>query len=104
MKTTLKFSQIFLTLSFWAVIATFVLYVPDACAVNTSAEMGASVKNLNDLLGGHIMNAIMGVGIAASVVVALMKSSLIPLGVGISAGVLYGFAKTWIDAVFTLCV
>jgi ABC-type dipeptide/oligopeptide/nickel transport system permease subunit len=33
-----------------------------------------------------------------------MKSSLIPLVIGIGSGVLYGFAKTWIDTVFALCV
>lgn len=93
-----------LTLSLLTIAATFVLSIPEAYAVNAQNEMGASVTHLNTLLGGHIMNAIMGIGIAASVVIALMKSSLIPLGVGIGAGILYGFAKTWIDAVFTLCV
>ena len=93
-----------LTLSLLTIGAAFVLSAPEAYAVNAQTEMGASVTRLNTLLGGHIMNAIMGVGIAASVVIALMKSSLIPLGVGIGAGILYGFAKTWVDAVFALCV
>lgn len=93
-----------LTLSLLTIGAAFVLSTPEAYAVNAQTEMGASVTRLNTLLGGHIMNAIMGVGIAASVVIALMKSSLIPLGVGIGAGILYGFAKTWVDAVFALCV
>ncbi|OJW46255.1 MAG: hypothetical protein BGO67_08540 [Alphaproteobacteria bacterium 41-28] len=93
-----------LSLSILAGAISLMLSAPEAYAVNSSTEMGASVTRLNNLLGGHIMNAIMGVGIAGSVVIALMKSSLIPLGVGIGAGILYGFAKTWIDAVFTLCV
>ena len=93
-----------LALSFFVVLAAFSLCPPDAYAVNAQGELGASVGRVNTLLGGNIMNVIMGMGIAASVVIALMKSSLIPLGIGISSGVLYGFAKTWIDAVFALCV
>jgi hypothetical protein len=93
-----------LALSFLAAIAAFTLCPPDAYAVNAQGELGASVGRVNTLLGGNIMNVIMGMGIAASVVIALMKSSLIPLGIGIATGILYGFAKTWIDAVFVLCV
>ncbi|MBP9776865.1 MAG: hypothetical protein KBD36_03370 [Alphaproteobacteria bacterium] len=93
-----------LALSFFAAIAAFSLCQPDAYAVNAQGELGASVGRVNTLLGGNIMNVIMGMGIAASVVIALMKSSLIPLGIGIATGILYGFAKTWIDAVFVLCV
>lgn len=93
-----------LTLSFFAAIAAFTLCPPDVYAVNAQGELGASVGRVNTLLGGNIMNVIMGIGIAASVILALMKSSLIPLGIGIATGILYGFAKTWIDAVFVLCV
>ncbi len=93
-----------LALSFCAVLAVFTFYSSAAYAVNANGELGASVGRINTLLGGNIMNVIMGIGIAASVIIALMKSSLIPLGIGIAAGILYGFAKTWIDAVFVLCV
>lgn len=85
-------------------IAALSFCASGANAVNAQGELGASVGRVNALLGGNIMNVIMGMGIAASVVVALMKSSLIPLGIGISTGILYGFAKTWIDTVFVLCV
>ena len=93
-----------LALSFFADIAVFTLCPSEAYAVNAQGELGASVGRVNTLLGGNIMNVIMGIGIAASVILALMKSSLIPLGIGIATGILYGFAKTWIDAVFVLCV
>lgn len=93
-----------LALSFFAALAAFSLCPSDVYAVNANGELGASVGRVNTLLGGNIMNVIMGIGIAASVILALMKSSLIPLGIGIAAGILYGFAKTWIDAVFVLCV
>ena len=93
-----------LALSFVAVLAAFTFCPSEAYAVNAQGELGASVGRVNTLLGGNIMNVIMGIGIAASVILALMKSSLIPLGIGIATGILYGFAKTWIDAVFVLCV
>lgn len=93
-----------LALFFCAALVAVTVCPSAAYAVNAQGELGASVGRVNALLGGNIMNVIMGMGIAASVVIALMKSSLIPLGIGIATGILYGFAKTWIDAVFVLCV
>jgi hypothetical protein len=80
-----------LALSFFAAIAAFSLCQPDAYAVNAQGELGASVGRVNTLLGGNIMNVIMGMGIAASVVIALMKSTLFLLALGLRV---YGFAKT----------
>ncbi len=93
-----------LVLSFLLVTTAFLLCSPESYAVNAAGEMGASVTRVNTLLGGNVMNAIMGIGIVASVVISFMKSSLIPLGIGMGTGVLYGFAKTWINTVFAVCV
>src|SRR5579872_4728496 len=82
----------------------FLLLPSDAFALNAANEMGPSVQRLANLLHGNLMHAIMVTGIAASAAMSFFKGSFIPVGVGIGTGVLYGFAHTWIDATFAMCV
>lgn len=77
---------------------------PEVLAVDADGEMGASTKRIDALLNKNIMHTVMGAGIASSVIYSFYKSSFVPVGVGVGAGVLYGFARTWIDAVFAICI
>ena len=77
---------------------------PDLLALNAGQEMGQSVQRLATLLHGNVMHAIMVTGVAASAAMSFFKSSFVPVGVGVGTGVLYGFAHTWIDTAFTMCV
>jgi hypothetical protein len=82
----------------------FILSSPDVLAVDADGEMGASTKRIDTLLNKNIMHTVMGAGIASSVIYSFYKSSFVPVGVGVGAGVLYGFSRTWIDAVFAVCI
>lgn len=82
----------------------YALSPSEAFALNAGQEMGASAQRLHNLINGNVMHVIMVVGIAASVAMSFYKSSFVPVAVGVGAGVLYGFAQTWIDATFAICV
>jgi type IV secretory pathway VirB2 component (pilin) len=90
--------------TFLLCIGITVVFSSDAFALNAGQEMGQSVQRLANLLHGNVMHAIMVVGVAASSAMSFFKSSFVPVGVGVGTGVLYGFAHTWIDTAFTLCV
>ena len=90
-------------LSFCLVAVACLATSPDTLALNAGQEMGASVQRLDTLLQGNLMHAVMGVGIAASLMMALFKASVVPVMVGVGSGVLYGFANTWINTTFACC-
>lgn len=94
----------FFTAATFTVGAVFLMTSSDALALNAAHEMGPSVQHLVNLLHGNMMHAIMVAGMAASAAMSFFKGSFIPVGVGIGTGVLYGFAHTWIDASFAICV
>src|SRR5258708_7371049 len=78
-----------ITVSLVASVAILIFTSPDAVALNAGQEMGASVQRLDTLLQGNLMHAVMGVGIAASLMMALFKASVVPVMVGVGSGVLY---------------
>lgn len=81
-----------------------ILSSPEVLAVDADGEMGASTRRIDTLLNRNIMHVVMGAGIASSVIFSFYKQSFVPVGVGVGSGVLYGFARTWVDAVFALCI
>ena len=85
-------------------LGSLILSNSTAFALNAGAEMGASAQRLEALLNGNVMHVIMLVGLAVSVVMSFYKSTFVPVAVGIGAGVLYGFAITWVQATFAMCV
>lgn len=86
------------------VSTAFLFTSNDGFALNAGQEMGQSVQRLTALLHGNVMHAIMVTGMAASAALSFFKGSFVPVGVGVGTGVLYGFAHTWIDTAFTLCL
>jgi len=67
-------------------------------------EMNESVTTLHNLLHGNVIRTVMLVGLVVSVVMAVHKSSLVPVGVGVGIGVFYSFAYTWVNATYAVCV
>ncbi len=87
-----------------SIAALVLLATQDAMALNAGAEMGASANRLAQLINGNVMHVIMLVGLSVSVVMSFYKSSFVPVAVGIGAGVLYGFAYTWVNSTFAMCI
>lgn len=89
-----------------SLIAVFTLYGTDALAVGNSPDVGlnTSVGNLVNILNNNLVPIVLICGCLAGAALAYMKSSPAPFIIALITTVSFGFAKSWINGTYAVCV
>lgn len=95
-----------LTLMYLSLIAVFMLAGTDVSAVGNSPDAGlnTSVGNLVNILNNNLVPIVLICGCLAGAALAYMKSSPTPFIIALITTVSFGFAKSWINGTYAVCV
>ena len=95
-----------MTLTYLSLIAVFMLYGTDALAIGQSPDGGlnTSVGNLTSILNNNLVPIVLICGCLAGVAISFMKSSPTPFIVALITTASFGFAHSWINGTYAVCV
>ena len=93
-------------LTFFAIVAVCVLCGPEVLAISDSVDAGlnTSVGNLTGILNKNLVPIVLLCGCLAGVAISFMKSSPTPFIVALITTASFGFAHSWINGTYTVCV
>lgn len=100
----MKYTNIIFT-SF-AIAAALMVCGTDALAIGQSPDGGlnTSVGNLTSILNNNLVPIVLLCGCLAGVALSFMKSSPTPFIVALITTVSFGFAHSWINGTYAVCV
>jgi uncharacterized membrane protein len=95
-----------LLLTFFTLTAICMLFGPEAFAISDSVDGGlnTSVKNLTGILEKNLVPVVLLCGCLAGIAISFMKSSPTPFIVALITTASFGFAHSWINGTYTVCV
>jgi hypothetical protein len=93
-------------LTFSVLAAALIFWGPELLAITDTKDTGlnTSVDNLTDILNNSLAPIVLLCGCLAGVGISFMKSSPAPFIVALITTASFGFANSWINGTYTVCV